>query len=240
MSEEIVAELVPDKRPTTAPPKPKRKRRTKAEIEAGTALVVAPAEVDPLREELEAYALAAKAKLHVIATVAIETQEEMDELGEWQREAFENVKKITERRLRITRPMDASKTEVMNQFKPVLGFWTALEKGCKERIAAFRLAVQAEQDAALKAVQASGGDADASTLVVAHGANVLELPPTSSERVTFKWTVTDANAIPEQYWQRVLDQAKITLDVDRGGFSTDIPGIRIEREVTIVNKAVRG
>lgn len=223
----------------------KRKRRTKAEMEAaraaepGTAIVPAKAPEPELAVKAEGWAKEARDLLQLLAVADIETQADMDELGTIQRQAFEKGKQLTEERLKLTRPIDATKTGIMNLFKPAIGYWGAIEEACKQKIQVFREAAKAEQDLALAAVAATGGEADPATLVVAHGQGVLMLPATSGEKITYTWTAADEKKVPEEYFMRVLDNEKISLEVDRKGLKTEIPGIRVERHVGIVNKAVR-
>jgi hypothetical protein len=227
----------------------RRKRRTKAEMEAarlaaenapGTAIVPAAKAVEPaLEAKAEGWAKEARDLLTLIAAADIETQADMDELGTIQRQAFTKGKELTEERLKLTRPIDATKTGILNLFKPAIGYWGAIEEACKQKIQVFREAAKAEQDAALAAVAAAGGEADPSTLVVAHGQGVLSLPATSGEKIKYTWTTSDEKKVPDEYKRWVLDTEKIDLEVDRKGLKTEIPGIRVEREVQIVNKPVR-
>lgn len=223
----------------------KRKRRTKAEMEAartapGTAIVVQAPTAEPALEARAAgWAKEAQEILTLLAAADVETQADMDELGTIQRQAFEKGKQLTEERLKLTRPIDATKTGIMNLFKPAIGYWGAIEEACKQKIQVFREAAKAAQDLALAAVAAAGGEADPATLVVAHGAEVLSLPAGTGEKITYTWTASDESKIPEQFWMRVLDAEKISLEVDRKGLKTEIPGVRVERHVGIVNKAVR-
>lgn len=224
----------------------KRARRSKAEMaaaraaEPGAGLAVVPKVAEPpLEEKAASWAKEAHDLLQLIAAADIETQSDMDELGQIQRQAFDKGKELTEERLKLTRPIDSTKTGIMNLFKPALGYWGAIEAACKAKIQTFREAAKAEQDRALAAVAESGGQADADTLVIAHGAGVLELPSTSGEKISYTWTAADEKKVPEEYFMRVLDTEKIDLEVMRKGLKTEIPGIRVERHVGIVNKPVR-
>ena len=233
--ENQVAEVV-----ETAEKPARRKRRTKAEIEAsnGTAIVPAPAD-----EAIAQWEQEAKNLLATLALAVIENQAEMDEAGDIKRQAFEKQKQLEAERKDLKAPVLEAGRRIDNKFKPALGYCQAIQDACEKLIVSFRLKAAAEQDAALKAIADSGGTlADESTLVVAHGAEVLALPDTVREVVTYTWRVTDAGAVPDVYWHRVLNAALIDGIVKEKGFAAqqDIPGILIEREIGIVNKASRG
>lgn len=234
--ESILAEIVEELKST--PPKTKRKRRTKAEIAQADSTAIAVIEVE-LATEAERWAQEAKDQLEVIAMCEIETQSDMDEMGQMQRAAFEKVKELTEKRLGLTRPIDAAKKGVMDLFKPALGFYEAIEAAAKKKIEAFRLEAAKAQDLALAAVAASGGEADRDTLVLAHGGRLLALPETSREVVSWKHTIWDTSQLPDWCWKRSIDYDAINAHVAAKGAEANIPGVKVERVVTIANKAVR-
>ena len=239
-SETEVAEVVVTE-PAAPEAKPRRKRRTKEEIAAanGTAIV-------PSNEPDTAIALweqEAKDLLGKLALAVIESQDEMNEAGDIKRAAFEKQKQLEAERKDLKAPVLEAGRRIDNKFKPALGYCQAIQDACEKLIVTFRLKAAAEQDAALKAIADSGGTlADESTLVVAHGAEVLALPDTVREVVTYTWRVTDAGAVPDVYWHRVLNAALIEGIVKEKGFAAqqDIPGILIERQIGIANKASRG
>lgn len=238
---EVVAEVVVE--PGSGPKK--RKRRTKAEMQLAaqkpgeTEVVFNPAPAPAVEELVKGYELAARTELAELALFEIGDQADMDLVGAMQREAFERSKLLESKRKELTAPLDQTKKGIMNLFKPALDFCTAIEKACKEKQAAFRLAVAKRQDEALAAVQAAGGAPDAATLVVAHGGEALDLPATSREIVEWTWVTVDATKVPEQYWKRVLDIDLINATVKCKGGQTDIAGIEVTRTVRIANKAVR-
>jgi hypothetical protein len=234
--QEVVAEIVEELKT------PRRKRRTKAEIEAakaekGTAIVPAK---DDYKTELQTLEAEAKDQLEVMALCEIESQEDMDQMGQIQREAFERWKKMEDKRKYLKElPLEQCR-RIDNEFKPIQGFLKAIEKAAQEKIAAFRKLAAEAQDRALAAVAESGGVADRDTLVVAHGANVLQLPSQSREVVKWVGRVVQPQLLPEKYWRRIVNLELIQAEVEALGGDADIPGVCVERQVTIVNKAVRG
>ena len=236
--EALVAEIVEELKE----PAPKRKRRTKAEIEAakGTTLAKAEPPKPELTEQAKQWADQAREELELIALCEIESQADMDEMGLKQREAFEKVKELEAERTKLTKPLLETKRGIDDLFKPAVGYWKAIEEACKVKIGAFRKLAAEAQDRALAAVAASGGQADASTLVVAHGANVLQLPEATREVVKWRAEIFDTGLLPEWCWKRVIDREAIDALVQAKGSDADIPGVRVYREVQIVNKAVRG
>lgn len=245
--EAIVAEIVEELK-STPPAKAKRKRRTKAEIEAaGGSTAIVPAK-DEYKVEIQAWEVEAQDLLETLGMTAEMakdspsdvTQTDMDELGGIQRAAFEKWKQLEEKRKYLKElPLEQCR-RIDNEFKPAQGYCKAIEKAAQDIQALVRKAAAEAQDKALAAVAASGGEADASTLVVAHGANVLQLPQTSREVVTWRAEIFDTALLPDWAWKRVIDREAIDALVQAKGSDADIPGVRIYREVQIVNKAVRG
>jgi hypothetical protein len=229
--ESQVAELVVEEE------KPRRKRRTKAEMALAAGTEIIPAAADP--DGPAAYEVEAKELLGKLAHAVIETQEEMNEAGDIKRAAFEKQKKLEAKRKDMKAPALEMGRKIDNEFKPALGYCQAIQDACERLIVAFRQAAAAKQDEALKAIAESGGKlADEDTLVVAHGAKVLELPSNVREVSTYTWKLTDAGAVKEAFWHRVLNTALIDALVKEKGFAAqeDVGGILIEREISLVNK----
>lgn len=236
MTDETMAEVVA----VTVEKPARKKRRTKAEMEAERGTQIVPSN-EP--DSVSLWEQEAKDLLGKLALAVIETQAEMDEAGDIKRSAFEKQKQLEAERKDLKAPVLEAGRRIDNKFKPALGYCQAIQDACERLIVTFRKQAAAEQDAALKAIADSGGTlADESTLVVAHGAEVLAVPDTVREVVTYTWRVTDAGAIPEHFWQRVLNQALIDGLVREKGFAAaqDVPGILIEREISLANKASRG
>ncbi len=192
-----------------------------------------------LATEAQRWASEAKEQLEMIALCEIESKADMYDMGLLQRASFEKVKELTAKRLELTRPIDAAKKGIMDLFKPAIGFHEAIESAAKKKIEGFRLEAARAQDAALAAVAASGGEADRATLVVAHGGQVLALPETSREVISWRATIVDSSQLPEWCWKRVIDREAIDAMVTSKGSEAKIPGVLVERVVTIANKAVR-
>lgn len=234
----ITAEVVPD-----APVKAPRKRRTKVEIAAANYGEAPSTEIVPAvkketqddkiaRRTAEAEARAKEA-LEVAGEYEISDQESMDFVVEWLEQTVEERKSLEAERDSYTKPLLEIKNKIYNKFKVGIGFLTALENLQKGKIGAFRLERQKQQDAALAAVAASGGVADESTLVIAHGAAVVALPSGVREKIRWKWAAPDLSLVPEHYKKVVLDEDKINLEVSVKGADARIPGIVVEREVDI-------
>lgn len=230
--EEIRAELV-----EVTPAKKTRKPR------AAKAAAKAAAQADAGEESAKAQALAweqeARGQLQELATFVIRDQTDMDAVGELQREAFEARKQIDAQRAFLKAPSLEAGRRIDNMFKPAMGCYASVEEACKELQSNARAAMRAAEDAALAAIEASGGHADAASLVVAHGGVRLEIPETSREVVRWEWTATDPDKIPEAYWVRTLNHKLIDEMVRAHQGDTDIAGVQVHRVVEVKNKAVR-
>lgn len=225
--EEIRAELV-----TTEPKKPRKPRAAKALAPTDAGQEAAEAQAKAWEEE-------ARKQLFELASFVIDDQIAMDAIGELQREAFEQRKQIEAQRQFLKAPSLEQGRRIDNMFKPAIGCWTSVEQACQKLQSDARATMRAAEDAALKAIEASGGQADAAALVVAHGGVRLEMPETSREVVSWYWSVVDEDKIPNQFKLLVVNTKLIDAMVETHQGGTDIPGIRVTRVVEVVNKAVR-
>lgn len=225
--EEIRAELVT--------PEPKKARKPRA----AKALAATDAGQEAAEAQAKAWEEEARKQLFELASFVIDDQIAMDAIGELQREAFDQRKAIEAQRQFLKAPSLEQGRRIDNLFKPAIGCWTSVEEACQKLQSHARAAMRAAEDAALKAIEASGGQADAAALVVAHGGVRLEMPETSREVVSWEWTATDEDKVPEQFKLHILNHKLIDAMVQTHQGDTDIPGIRVTRVVDVVNKAVR-
>ncbi len=246
--EEIMAEIVEELKST--PPKSakaqRKPRRTKAQMAEAAGTAIVPVK-DDHKAELQLWEVEAQDLLETLG-VALElakespesvSQADMDEFGRIQRAAFEKWKALEEKRKFLKEPSLEQGRRIDNEFKPGQGYCKAIEQAAKDIQALVRRLAAEAQDRALAAIAESGGQADASTLVVAHGANILHLPEASREVVKWRAEIYDTGLLPDWCWKRVIDREAIDSMVQSKGSDANIPGVRVYREVEIVNKAVR-
>lgn len=172
--------------------------------------------------------------LDLIANVPLHTQEDRDAMAGFVRKAQDMTKELETRRVEVTGPLNQALRTINGWFKPVRDLYQAIEQAGKTRLAQDMLQAQKAQDQALAAVQAAGGQAEASTLMLAHASP--EAPAGMNARETWRFTVTDPDRVPDEYW--MLDLTKIGQVVKTLGPEADIPGIRIERDLVMVRGRV--
>lgn len=215
---------------------PKKARKPRAKKEAApSALATEPA----LEEKVSEREAKARAALASIAAWEIDTQDAMELAGKIEAQAVAERKELEAQLKEITGPMRAAEKKVRDLFRPAIGYYEQIEEALKGKVRHFRLAAAAAQDAALKAIAESGGKADASTLAIAHGAEVLALPSNLREKVYHTWKCINFEEVPAAYKRYVLDEAMISAVVNRDGMQAQIPGVVVERQVDIHNKATR-
>lgn len=177
----------------------------------------------------------AKEALALAKEIRIETQEDFDGLGEDLAETVALKKELEVSLKALTAPLLVEEKKHRAAYKPAQNFLDQLEALLKGVGSDFLKKQIAEQDAALKAVAESGGQADASTLVIAHGTNNIAAPTQMSPRDVWKWKKT-GQPIEERFYMKVLNTDMIDAEVKalKGEFKAE--GIEAYRDVTIVNQ----
>ncbi len=207
------------------------KKTRKPKAEKSTALVDT--------QQIQADEAYAKQVLEVVSGWDISTQDEMNQAGELLAEVVAKGKELEARLKTITGPMREAEQQVRNLFKPAVQFCASSEAALKKSIGTYERNRIAEQDAALKLIAESGGQADADTLVIAHGADQLQLAEQVSVRRVLKFRVTDAALIPDKYYVRILNEKAINEEVKLTEGQCVIPGVEVYVDIQVANKAVR-
>lgn len=220
---EHVAEVVEEPKKKGRKPKAKKEAPTNEE----TAALVAAAEQTSTEV------------LTVVSGYEIESQDDMDMVGQMKREARDRRESLDARLKEITAPMRAAEKSVRDLFRPAISTNTQIENICTEAIRRFELRKMEERRAALKQIEATGGKADEATLAVAHGHGVVETSDLVSTRKVFRFEVKDPEQIPERYWRRVLDEKLIQTDIDEARGNIKIAGVEVIEDVEVRNKARR-
>jgi hypothetical protein len=191
-----------------------------------------------LVKEKETYAAEV---LAFVATFSIIDQDSANTIGALQAEAREIKEELQGLLKEKTKPLQDEEAQHRRDFKVAIDLASKVEEKCKEITAAHVRAVMKREEEARKAIEASGGQADPETLMVAHGGERVALAPTQSGRVVWNWREKTAaelepgEEIPEKYFVRVLNTKMIAEEVKLLKDKTRIPGIVVEQDVTIVN-----
>lgn len=170
-----------------------------------------------------------------LQALPISTQEDLDKLGDFAGQVQTRIKELETQRKTVTDPLNQAVKEINSWFRPVTDTCKAVVSSCKEMIQDRLKAMQAEQDKALRLVEAGGGVADRATLMLAHDS--VEAPANVSARTSLSYRVVHDALIPQRYWKRVLDHDAIMSEIDLHGKATDIPGLEI---IVIGSLTVRG
>jgi hypothetical protein len=224
---EVAAEVVEGPKKTRKPRAPKA---TKTVVEAPP---------DEAHTKIQMWEGEGRSILTQLAEIVIDDQITMDFIGELGRAAFEKRKEIDALRQHLKAPSLEAGRRVDNLCKPSIDLFRKIEDECHRLEAQARAAIKAAEAEALRKIEASGGIADAATLVVAHGINRLELASTSTEKVEWVWECTNFEEVPPEYKMVVLNQDLIDKSVQVHKTETKIPGIRVSQKITVGNKAVR-
>ena len=222
MPEEIQAEVV----------KPKRGRPKKDKPSTSTVALV----ID--RTSIDLAEAWAKESLEVLRAFEITSQEDMDDVDAFLEETDATKKKLAAELKEITKPLRDEEKVARDCFRVAQGLVESVDATLREIKRKHELAQREKQRAALAAVAATGGEADAKTLVVAHGHENVQSSTTNS-RTVWRWEVEDATKIPDGYYMRVLNKELIDELVKENGGKTEIPGIKVIEDVAIARKGSR-
>lgn len=179
----------------------------------------------------------AEAVLTMTRDFQITTQGDMDFANECLRDVKGELKWINEERGQATKPMNTALAVIRGWFKPAQDHFEASKKIWNDKILAF-LAVQEEaQRKAMASVQQANAAGDvagvAQAMTQAAGA-VVEAPKGQSTRETWHFEITDPAAVPAVFCSP--DPAKITAAIAQGGGDPGIPGVRVFKRKSIVNR----
>lgn len=184
---------------------------------------------DLAKMEADKAALAVEAEqaqrsVELIKTLPIDTQEDLDRIGQFGAAARAKIKELEAKRKAATQPLNASLREINSWFKPAREGLELCVQALNARLLEAKSKAEQAQDAALAEVEASGGQVDETTLAVAHA--TPQLPAGASTRKVPAYEITDADQVPRKLCSP--DPAKIKLlaatALDQG--VTEVPGIR--------------
>lgn len=167
--------------------------------------------------------------LDLIGQVPMDTDTDRERMTGFVRQAQDVIRSLEKERTDVVGPLNQAVKTINGWFKPVRDTYESIERAGKDRLKTAMLAAEQAQDAALARIQASGGTGSAETLVLAHA--TPELPAGVSTRDRWTFTVTNSDLVPREYW--MLDMTKIGQDVRSQGAECSIPGIRIERDLSV-------
>ena len=163
--------------------------------------------------------------LETVELLPCEELVEAEFLSELLIEAKDKAKEIQEYRFSITRPIDAEKKEVMDEFRPLVSKLGQIEIVIKGKLAKYYEAIHAEKQRKLDAA-AKAGDKEAMTAAAAPA------PKTKGVRMreVTKWEVVLRSRVPDKFWTRIIDEGAIDAAVKEG---INVPGIRIWKETVV-------
>ena len=200
--------------------------------EPGTELTV----VDPsLDQELQEKAKEAQEVLETLKDYAPQTQEDLEDVRDWLKDAKVRRNWLETREKEITGPMRTAENRVRDLFRPAKQFWADVEMLLKAKIASVRLLEERRnQEALAAAAEAHGaGDQEGTQEALAQVTTVSDLQGISTQ-VKWKYEVVNAAEVPREYLK--VDDAK--LKAYCGKFKGDqkpnpIPGIKFIENVVV-------
>ena len=184
-------------------------------------------QIDRVRDEVVALANAIPR--------AIQHKEELIESCDWLLLIRKKTKSIEELHDRIIGPMEAALRTIRAEFRGMFDSLERAETELKSAIAWY--AERKHDDATLRQIEeiknfetrlqkALGTDESVEPPAVIDAPSTLVETPSGQIIIsTIKdWVVANLKIIPEEYWQRVLDKARIGKEIRAGKL---IPGVRI-------------
>ena len=163
--------------------------------------------------------------LETVELLPCEELVEAEFLSELLIEAKDKAKEIQEYRFSITRPIDAEKKEVMDEFRPLVSKLGQIEIVIKGKLAKYYEAIHAEKQRKLDAA-AKVGDVEAMSKAAAPA------PKTKGVRMreVTKWEIVDESKIPEGLMMMVPDRDAINELVKAGRKPA---GVRVWKETVV-------
>ena len=158
--------------------------------------------------------------------------DERKKMRDWAAQFIQSVnakkKELETARTSITKPINQGLRAVNAVFKPPVNAYDEVERYVKNEVA---LSLKEERDEQTKAL------AEATTpqeVARSSQALVAPMPQGLGARQVWKWRVIDPSKIPAEYY--VLDEARINREVRGLQDKTQIPGIEVYQEQTVVLK----
>lgn len=186
------------------------------------------------KEALAQEQAAAEETLELIKGLPIDTQDSVDMLGALGLESRAKIETLDERRKLVTRPLNQALKAANAMFKPAIHFYEDCVKVLNGKLIEAQALGQAEQDAALEAVEAAGGHVDDTTLVVAH--NPVELPAGASTRDVPAFTITDEGLVPREFMSPDPAKLKIFAAAALAEGITSAPGLEFHYDQSLTQR----
>ncbi len=192
------------------------------------------ADITPIKTEVDAL-------LYNFQDVEIASPEQYSEASDILRTVQLRAKQIEEKRLSYTRPLDASKNQIMHDFKLVLEPLEKFIDELKAKMIGFAKAEQAKRDKEQKEIEAvalkEAKETGQSEIVVPIVNEPVKTTRSSLASTTIKKTwkgkVVDESLIPREYLS--VDQVKINAAVRAG--VRKIPGVEIAQEENLSQRS---
>ena len=191
-----------------------------------------------VQEQMVVESAEAQDVLTMVQKFEIVKQEDMDFANECLGEVKGKLKALEKMRKEATDPLNKALTTIRGWFKPAEKFYEQSEDVWKKKIGAFCLVQAQLQTEAMQKVEEAHAQSDvrgvAQALSVATQAEVT-LPQNVSIIEKWDFEITDAAKIPFEFYS--IDPSKIDVVVKSQKGSTQIPGVRVFRNDTVVRRS---
>jgi hypothetical protein len=151
----------------------------------------------------------------------------LEALGHVREAARLKIKHFTERRLEVTRPIDAAKKGIMDLFRPTIETLEAVLKASTQRLEEHARNVEAARRQALAEMNVSGPTSELVALAQAPQA----LPPQVKARTVLEFEVEDFELLPNAF--KVSNDKAIRAYLEASGGLEAIPGVRTWKTVKV-------
>lgn len=197
---------------------------------AATAMVEVP------EEELAEATREAKGALEVARELEIETQEDLELVSAWIKEAKGRGKLLKDRLEEITKPLNESLKSIRALFKPPIDACDKIEAELKAKVAA-HIASQAERNQAAMEIASEAVEAGDTELAEQALATVTEIGNVDgiSHRTSWAFEIEDESKLPREWLVPDLKAIGAHARAAKGDEApAPIPGVKFSPKVTVV------
>jgi len=173
-----------------------------------------------------------------VPSMTIATSEEYHQAAAGLVELKGRWKAVEEKRTSLVKPLNDVVKNINGMFKPVLESWDKTMDVVKFAMTAYQQREADEQRRALEAAAAmaqQGQTGQEFHALVAQGSAMPAKAQGISNRVIWRWRVTDATLVPREYL--CVDASKLDAVVKDAKEGAKIPGIEVYREEVMAVRA---
>jgi len=171
--------------------------------------------------------------------IPVKTPEDRERAIRIKNQAQARAKEIDAQRKARVKPLNDTVKWINGAFNDVGEAYETVARVIDKRVSAELLALETARREALKVIEAGAGVAPPEAFLAAH-ADTSPPEAAGAARVSYDYRMTDAAAVPEAYWTRVLDHEKIRHEIATAALQArepSIPGLVFTKTLTLAKGA---